>query len=133
MTMGGITTELGTRRSATKPRKHEREPGWSSWLRVFVADPHVQITSAKYRSSVLNRMAEATSSTAMIVPPSPTSDQSGGWVNTSAVRLPSMIAVSGFSEKKSRYLSGTFDRGYATGVRYSHSCSAIVTTGLTSR
>ena len=59
--------------------------------------------------------------------------QSGARPKTSDDRNPSTIAVSGFSTNTHRNLDEIFDSGYATGVRYSHSCSAICTTGFTSR
>src|SRR5438477_2999614 len=92
-----------------------------------------QITSAKYLSMRLNITNAAMNSTTVIAADTAAMFQSGARPNTSDDRNPSTIAVNGFSTNSHRNLDEVADSGYATGVRYSHSCSAICTTGFTSR
>src|SRR5512141_2086783 len=92
-----------------------------------------QITSAKYLSIRLNITNATTNSASVIAADTAVSPQSGARPNTSAARNPSTIALSGFTTNSQRYFGETCDSEYATGVRYSHSCRPICTTGLTSR
>src|SRR5512138_2623489 len=93
----------------------------------------LQITSAKYLSIRLN-MTNAPANTAIVnAADTATTFHSGGRPNTSDARKPSTIAVSGLSTNSQRKRGETRESEYATGVRYSHNCSAIWTTGLTSR
>src|SRR5262249_36713468 len=99
----------------------------------MTVDIRAQITSAKYRSIFLNATNADANSMSVIAADVPTSAQSGARPNTSAERKPSTIALSGLSTNNGRKRADTAASGYATGVRYSQSCNAICTTGLTSR
>src|SRR5262249_595625 len=98
-----------------------------------VVDGDHQMTSAKYlsiRLKVPNAAANSASVSAVATAVRPTS---GGRLNTSEARMPSTIALSGLSTNSHLKRGGTAASGYATGARYSHSCSANCTTRLTSR